>query len=206
MESLSDHAILRSVEEDYLILSIIHENATSTLFKARQIDGGQLFVIKSIDSDLEKGRGNMDDKFIALARVQHQTILGLHRIYRDKEHFHLVFEYAPYGDLLEFIEKRGYFSEDEVVRFTRKLLEVIAYMHSVGVVHRDLKPDNIMLDSPYDISSFKVCDFGLAGILTSEPFTLRCGSPGYIAPEILKGVHYDSKVDLFSAGVITYLL
>ena len=81
------------------------------------------------------------------------------------------------------------------------------YMHQNDVVHRDLKPENLILaqkDNDYDL---RLADFGLASFITEGALLkLRCGSPGYVAPELLEDLGYDKKADIFSAGVILYVL
>ena len=89
----------------------------------------------------------------------------------------------------------------------KNMLEALAFMHQHKVVHRDLKPENLILmskDNDYDL---RIADFGLATyVKTNEVLKLRCGSPGYVAPEILEDIGYDEKSDIFSAGVIMCVL
>lgn len=81
------------------------------------------------------------------------------------------------------------------------------HLHEIcNVVHRDLKPENLLLLSKHNGYEFKVADFGLAAKVKTETLTLRCGSPGYVAPEILKNKQYGYKVDVFSLGVILYII
>jgi calcium-dependent protein kinase len=81
------------------------------------------------------------------------------------------------------------------------------YLHSKGIVHRDLKPENLILASKDNDYNLKIADFGLASyIAKGELLYLRCGSPGYVAPELLEDKGYYTKADIFSAGVILYVM
>lgn len=89
----------------------------------------------------------------------------------------------------------------------RHMLEALSYMHENKVVHRDLKPENLILASKDNDYDLRIADFGLASFVKpGELLKLRCGSPGYVAPEILEDRGYDEKSDVFSAGVILYVL
>ena len=80
-------------------------------------------------------------------------------------------------------------------------------MHEViGIVHRDIKPDNIIMMAHDNDSNFKLVDFGLAQYFSRDNLNIRCGSPGYVAPEILKSLNYGPKVDVFSIGIILYIV
>lgn len=89
----------------------------------------------------------------------------------------------------------------------RELLLALDYLHSMGIVHRDLKPENLILASKDNDHDFKIADFGLACyVKENELLYLRCGSPGYVAPELLEDKGYSFKADVFSAGVILYVM
>ena len=89
----------------------------------------------------------------------------------------------------------------------KNILEALKYMHEHHVVHRDLKPENLILASKQNDYDICIADFGLASFIKNgEILKLRCGSPGFVAPELLEDVGYDEKADIFSAGVILYVL
>lgn len=89
----------------------------------------------------------------------------------------------------------------------KNMLGALEYLHRMDVVHRDLKPENLILASKDNDYDLRIADFGLASFIKDgELLKLRCGSPGYVGPEILENVGYDKKVDIFSAGVILYVL
>lgn len=89
----------------------------------------------------------------------------------------------------------------------RNLLQALEYLHSKGIVHRDLKPENLILASKENDYNLKIADFGLASFIAKgDLLYLRCGSPGYVAPELLEDKGYYCKADVFSAGVILYVM
>ena len=89
----------------------------------------------------------------------------------------------------------------------KNMLEALSYMHENNVVHRDLKPENLILAHKDNDQDLRIADFGLASIIQDgELLKLRCGSPGYVAPELLDDIGYGKKADIFSAGVILYVL
>jgi len=118
----------------------------------------------------------------------------------------LVLEVAEGGELFDYIVERGNFTEEEACRIFKQLLEGVIYIHKCDVVHRDLKPENLLLSM--DKTHLKVSDFGLAAecIGDSCELTQCCGSPSYVAPEVLEGTPYGKRVDSWSAGVILYIL
>ena len=115
--------------------------------------------------------------------------------------------YLDGGELFERIKSKQAYQEKTAIAVTRNMLEALDYMHKHKVVHRDLKPENLILaykDNDYDL---RIADFGLASFVNDgELLKLRCGSPGYVAPEILEDIGYNEKADIFSAGVILYVL
>lgn len=112
------------------------------------------------------------------------------------------------GELFDRICEKERYSEREARQVMFLMTNAIAYAHSKGVVHRDLKPENILLKSKDDDTSIKVADLGFAGILSSptQVMSTPCGTPGYVAPEVLSNKPYGSQCDAWSLGVIFYIL
>ena len=119
-------------------------------------------------------------------------------------------EFVSGGELYDRICKVTYYPEDKSKIIVKKLVHAVKYLQSVGVVHRDLKPENILLRSPEPEYSTDICiaDFGLSKMITEEAkFMLtHCGTPAYVAPEVLSSEGYGPEVDMWSVGVITYTL
>ncbi|KAL4612642.1 hypothetical protein ACB092_08G215500 [Castanea dentata] len=118
---------------------------------------------------------------------------------------YLVMEYAKNGDLLKYISEMGKLQEEEARKIFQQIISGVEYCHEKYVVHRDLKPDNLLLDSERNV---KITDFGLSNIMTDgQGFNTSCGSPKYAAPEVLSGESYTGPhVDVWSCGIILYNL
>jgi len=107
--------------------------------------------------------------------------------------------------LFDQIIGKGSFTEKEAAGVIKQVLEAVAYMHSNGIAHRDLKPENLLCGGSAG-GVIKVTDFGLSKDFGRASMKTSCGTPDYVAPEVLKGAKYDNSVDLWSIGVITYIL
>jgi len=142
----------------------------------------------------------------------HRAVVALHDAYEDDEYVHLVMEICSGGDLFDRIVSRKHtvpFSEEEAATILQKLMEAISYCHSMGIAHRDIKPDNILfVDHSSSLSQIKLADFGQASFFSPEQGLMQgiVGTPYYVAPEVLGGKDYNEKVDVWSAGVILYIM
>jgi calcium/calmodulin-dependent protein kinase I len=144
-----------------------------------------------------------------LQRVHSPYIIQLKEMFETSTHLYLVMELVSGGELFDRIVEKGSYSERDAVRVMRQLFEGITYLHSLGIAHRDLKPENLLLATPSPDSDIKIADFGLSKIMGPEAhmkLTPACGTPGYVAPEVLTCEGYGKSVDLWSAGVIMYIL
>jgi len=141
-----------------------------------------------------------------LSKVDHPNIISLYDIFDTKDRLYLVMELVTGGELFERIVEREQYKESEACIVMKQLFEAIAYLHSLGIVHRDLKPENLLLENENEDTPIKLTDFGLSKIYSSEMMQTACGTPGYVAPEILECGGYDPAVDMWSAGVIMYIL
>ncbi|XP_063687696.1 maternal embryonic leucine zipper kinase-like [Bolinopsis microptera] len=157
----------------------------------------------SLGEDLHRVQLEID----ALKNLSHRHICQLYEIIETPLLFCLIMEYAPGGELFDYIIARDRLKESEAVKFFRQITAAVAYCHSKGFVHRDLKPENLLLDEQQNL---KLIDFGLA----SKPMDVKhqllhtcCGSPAYAAPEVISGQPYiGTEADLWSMGVLLYAL
>ncbi len=142
-----------------------------------------------------------------LKKLNHPNIVKLLGWYVEPKRCYLVLEACLGGELFDRIVQKQHYSEREARGAMKTLLKAIAYCHEMGIVHRDLKPENLLLTSKHDDVNIKVADFGFAVRVT--PRTLlkcQCGTPGYLAPEIICKQDYAAPVDIWSLGVIFYIL
>ena len=115
------------------------------------------------------------------------------------------------GELFDRIVARGHYSEADARDLTITMVKAIQYLHSIGIAHRDLKPENLLLKDDSENAVVKITDFGLSKIFAPDAeaevvMKTACGTPGYVAPEVLQHDPYTSQVDLWSIGVIVYIL
>jgi len=129
------------------------------------------------------------------------------KIFETPKWLYLVTELATGGELFDSIVARGFYSEKDAARVTAQMASACRYLHSKGIVHRDLKPENLLLSDKTNTAIVKLADFGLSKITdASAVMQTACGTPGYVAPEILLGEGYNQEVDEWSIGVILYIL
>ena len=142
-----------------------------------------------------------------MRKLEHENIIKLHEVHEDEAHVYLVLELLHGGELFERIVKKGIYTEKDASILMQKLLSALDSMHTRNIMHRDLKPENLILKDMKNNHDVKIADFGLATAVTQGDYLFRrCGTPGYVAPEVLADERYDQKVDIFSAGVILYIL
>lgn len=160
-------------------------------------------ILKKSDQDEEK----LFLEVNILAKLSHPNIMQIYEFFDDNSNFYIVSEYCQGGELFDMITDKGCFSEKEASPIMKQLLSAICYCHQNNVVHRDLKPENILLDNKNDKNPvIKLIDWGGARYFSkSKKMTKINGTPYYIAPEVLREV-YDEKCDIWSAGVILYIL
>ena len=159
---------------------------------------------------------NMDKSDLELAKVeidilkigQHPNIIKLYDIYENENYIYIIMEYCSGGDLLSYFEYNDYeLPEEKVCEIIHKLSMAIYYLHSYGIVHRDLKPENILMTDLSPKADIRLLDFGLSKIIgNDEKCTEPYGTLSFVAPEVLQGKPYDKSVDLWSIGIITFLL
>jgi len=192
----------------YALKDEIGKGAFSTVYKAISKSGEEV-AVKVID---KKEAGSQQDErrlrteIDILTRVKHQNIVCLRDIFEDPNHLYIVMELISGGELFDKIVERGSFSEKETSELVSKILSAVEYLHSNGIAHRDLKPENLLLKAG-DITEVMLSDFGLSKIIGEDTMMqTACGTPYYVAPEVLSATGYGPEVDLWSVGVITYLI
>jgi len=145
-----------------------------------------------------------------LQQMRHPNVIKLVDVYVAQEALQIIMELAEGGELFEEIVARKNFSEKDAKEIIKKVLEGVSYIHSMGIVHRDLKPENLIwMDDPATgKTTLKIIDFGFAQ--NSHEKNLKkntsVGTLGYKAPEIMKSQPFSTKADMWSIGVITYIL
>ncbi|GAB4813322.1 hypothetical protein N2152v2_000368 [Parachlorella kessleri] len=144
-----------------------------------------------------------------LIGLEHDNVIFLKEYFEEGNKVYLIMELLQGGELLDAVLEKGHYSEDDARTCFLQIMRGIMYLHSMGIVHRDLKLENLLLVEPKDISRIKIADFGLAKNAMAAALTTVCGTPQYVAPEVIKGgrgTKYGPACDLWSMGVILFIL
>ncbi|CAJ0823631.1 16905_t:CDS:2, partial [Entrophospora sp. SA101] len=143
-----------------------------------------------------------------LKKVHHKYITSLHDLYETKDGVFIITDLASGGELFNQLLLKGSYTEEDAANLMKQLLEGVQYLHDLDIVHRDLKPENLLFKDKSDEADIMITDFGLSKILKSEDDVLltACGTPGYIAPEVLLQAGYGKPIDIWSIGVIMYTM
>lgn len=193
----------------YVLIEKLGTGSFSTVYLGRHERTGGLCAIKSISRDKiiqnAKHQSNLKSEIKILEDCSHENIVGLNGILETAKHIYILLEYCAGGDLYRFIRKRGALKENICQRFSRQLSAGLKFLHDRKLAHRDLKPQNLLLTKKAFDAILKIADFGFARQIQRDTMAeTMCGSPLYMAPEILKAQKYDSKADLWSSGAIIY--
>jgi len=144
-----------------------------------------------------------------MKQLNHPYVVKLHEVYETPKKIYIIMENYDGGELVSKIREKSYCSEEDVRIIMSRLADAVAYLHEQGIVHRDLKPENILLstEDPEDMYNIKVMDFGLATCKDSGTMIENiCGTPFYMAPEVVDNLGYSQQCDIWSIGIMMYLL
>lgn len=197
------------VVSKYDVKALIGRGSFSRVVRVEHKGTKQQYAIKMIDVNKREGRDVCESELRVLRRVRHPYIVQLFEVFEAPDKFYMVMELAQGGELFDRIIARGSFSERDAVKVLNMILEAVRYLHALGITHRDLKPENLLYYHPGNDSKLLLTDFGLASTRRSGDdvtMTTTCGTPEYIAPEVLLRKAYTSAVDGWAVGVITYIL
>ena len=207
MES-TDH--YRNIKETYKIEATLGKGSFATVKKAKNRATGERFAVKVLSKKKmsEEDKLAMQTEIEILKQVDHPNIVKLIDVFEDERHWCLVMELMHGGELFDQILEKEQFSEYEAREATKAIIDAIYYCHQKDICHRDIKPENLLLQSKEQgITSLKIADFGLARLLEDESLaSTTCGTPGYVAPEVLQQKPYGKACDYWSIGVVTFIL
>ncbi|XP_060602146.1 calcium/calmodulin-dependent protein kinase type 1-like [Ruditapes philippinarum] len=180
---------------------------SEVLLAEDKTDPGKFVAVKCIDRMGIVGKEeSLNNEIEVLRRLNHPNIVRLTDVFEDKNYVYLVMELVTGGELFDRIVEKGSYTERDASLLIKQVLEAVDYMHDKGIVHRDLKPENLLYYSNCESSKIMISDFGLSKIEDSGTMATACGTPGYVAPEVLAQMPYGKEVDCWSIGVIAYIL
>ncbi|XP_020085096.1 serine/threonine-protein kinase ATG1a isoform X1 [Ananas comosus] len=197
---------------DYMLGERIGSGSFAVVWRARHRQSGAEVAVKEIDKMKVDGkfREGLLKEITILRNISHPNIVRLYQAIQTEDRIFLVLEYCTGGDLAGYIQQHGYrgrVSEAVARHFMRQLAGGLQALRENNLIHRDLKPQNLLLSTSDEAPVLKIGDFGFARYLTPHGLAdTLCGSPLYMAPEIMQDKQYDAKADLWSVGAILFQL
>uniref|UniRef100_A0A8C2GBM1 Serine/threonine-protein kinase DCLK2 n=1 Tax=Cyprinus carpio TaxID=7962 RepID=A0A8C2GBM1_CYPCA len=196
-----------TILDKYKIGKVIGDGNFAVVKECVERSTGKEFALKIIDKNKCRGKEHLIESEVAvLRRVKHPNIIMLIEEVDTPTELYLVMELVKGGDLFDAITSSTKYTERDASVMVFNLAAALKYLHRMCIVHRDIKPENLLVcEYPNGIKSLKLGDFGLATVVEGPLYTV-CGTPTYVAPEIISESGYGLKVDIWAAGVITYIL
>ncbi|KAJ1281529.1 hypothetical protein BS78_04G313000 [Paspalum vaginatum] len=199
-----------ALRREYVIGDEIGRGRFGTVRRCYSAATGEPFALKTtpkaaLRDPLDLSLAEQEPKAHLLASGASRHVVALHAAFEDADAVHLVLDLCAGGDLFSALAARGPLPEPEAARLAAQLADALAGCHRRGVAHRDVKPDNLFFFAAGD--GLRLGDFGSAGWFgDGRPMTGLVGTPYYVAPEVVAGGEYTEKVDVWSAGVVLYLM
>uniref|UniRef100_A0A8C9NPX5 Calcium/calmodulin-dependent protein kinase type 1G n=1 Tax=Serinus canaria TaxID=9135 RepID=A0A8C9NPX5_SERCA len=195
-----------NIRKTFIFMEALGSGAFSEVFLVKQKSTGKLFALKCIKKSPLNRDSSLENEIAVLKKIKHENIVTLEDIYESTTHFYLVMQLVSGGELFDRILERGVYTEKDASLVIHQVLTAVKYLHENGIVHRDLKPENLLYLTPEENSKIMITDFGLSKMEQNGIMSTACGTPGYVAPEVLAQKPYSKAVDCWSIGVITYIL
>ncbi|KAL5564765.1 hypothetical protein UlMin_027929 [Ulmus minor] len=192
--------------ENYHVIELVGEGSFGKVYKGRRRFSGQTVAMKFImkHGKSDKDIHNLRQEIEILRKLKHENIIEMLDSFESPQEFCVVTEFAQ-GELFEILEDDKCLPEEQVQAIAKQLVRALHYLHSNRIIHRDMKPQNILIGAG---SIVKLCDFGFARAMSTNTVVLRSikGTPLYMAPELVREQPYNHTADLWSLGVILYEL
>ncbi|KAL7867713.1 hypothetical protein SRHO_G00090970 [Serrasalmus rhombeus] len=196
------------IKKIFDLKEILGTGAFSEVVLAREKTTGKMYAVKCIPKKALRGKeSSIENEIAVLRKIKHENIVALEDIYESPDHLYLIMQLVSGGELFDRIVERGFYTEQDASDLIKQVLNGVNYLHSLGIVHRDLKPENLLYFNQ-DESKIMISDFGLSKMegAANDIMSTACGTPGYVAPEVLAQKPYSKAVDCWSIGVIAYIL
>jgi len=169
--------------------------------KKQKITPTMVVKIIPINDNCEK----IQNEIKIMKMLNHPNIVSYHDSFYNDMNYYIIMELISGEELFYYINEIKTFEETDAIQIIKKLMHILQYMHEKNIIHHDIKPENILCPDPNDLSNLVLIDFGLA-VQTSTPCSNFVGTPYYMAPEIINFIPHNKSVDLYSCGIIFYLL
>ena len=191
------------------MINKLEYGAFSELREVYNRNDNELYAAKIISKDLvpTEDKESMMSEIHVLKTISHENIIHLFDYMQDSHRYYLIYDLHLGGNLFDRIATKQVYTENEARNVCTILFGVLHHLDLKGVVHRDLKPDNILMMDKVSDTNIKLAGFTFAStVALDEYLKTRCGTPEFVSPEILYGLPYRTKVDMWSIGVILYIL
>ncbi len=194
------------MREKYTLHEELGIGYSAVVRRGVEVASGADVAVKIIDKAKVNVRTTMAEVNLMAQLAPHKNLVRLLAVFEDENSISLVLERARGRELFERIMERGFLSEREAARVTRGVLEGLEFLHQRGVIHRDVKPENILFATESADSEIVLADFGLSVVVEDEDIVIACGTTEYSAPEVnfRRAVSFSS--DVWSLGVVLYIL
>jgi serine/threonine protein kinase len=191
--------------DDFTLLTVVGKGSFGKVIQVRKNDSGEIFAMKVLKKDHVVKRKQVEHTMTErriLENIRHPFIVSLRYAFQTSQKLYMVFDYFNGGELFHYLSTQGRFAPDRARFYGAEITLAIEHLHSLNIVYRDLKPENLLLDSEGHI---KVADFGLSKEnVTENDVKSFCGTPEYLAPEVIQRQTYGKAVDWWSFGTLLY--
>lgn len=189
---------------DFEMLQQVGSGTFCVVRLCRYKKNGRVFVVKILSKKkivYLKQVVHVTQEVEILRKVENPFVVNLYSTMQDAENLYMILEFACGGELFTHMRNAGQLDEAETRFYISELVLLLGYLHNLSIAYRDLKPENILIDR---YGHVKLTDFGFAKEIGPEGTVTMCGTPEYLAPEIIRGEAYDKNVDWWALGILMY--
>lgn len=209
LSTFEKYCKLRNFKTFYEPISRLGSGSYAKVYSCKKNSDNNIYAVKVYDKEIalkkDSHKESLSKEIRSLKNFCHPNILRIYETYEGERHVYMVMENLKGGDIYGRLKKVEKFTEEKAAYIIYQILSALNYIHKRGYMHRDLKPANILFND--DEGFFlKIIDFGFVEKIDEEFSIKRCGTAGYLAPEIFGKDKYDSKVDIFSVGIILTII
>ena len=207
--TLTEQGTKNTFEDDYNLVEKVRSGSYGVVWTTKHKVTKEEYAVKVIDRTKLKKKDD-DGTFREIGIMKDlkdvKNIVRLVDIYIDPKTFHVVQIFAKGGDVFDRLAERTCYTEKDARDLGICLLKTMKELHQRKICHRDMKPENLLLRNRIDDSDILIADFGFAKYVPEEGLKTRCGTPAFVAPEILVGNRYNQQVDMWSCGCLLYMV
>mmetsp|Transcript_13022 Transcript_13022/g.22375 ORF Transcript_13022/g.22375 Transcript_13022/m.22375 type:complete len:456 (+) Transcript_13022:182-1549(+) len=199
----------RDVSYYYELIKVIGEGAFAEVYLAKSKSSGGMVAVKRVFKQDHDDSEALVREISILKSVKHVNIISTFDVFDSPSYVHIVLEYIQGGELFDLIASAGKFSEKNASQIMKQMFEGLRYLHTHRIVHRDIKPENVLCTNREWPVHVKLCDFGLAEVILEarkDEHDGLVGTPGYVAPEVVRRQKIGPPVDMWSAGVLLFIM